>query len=71
MWHLSMKLFDIFDQTSPHTLGKIIAKSQSLTMSPPKVKVKFIANKAKDNNLGNKNFPPLKKLSLDSQVTDV
>ena len=24
--HLSMKLFDMFDQTSPHTLDKIMAK---------------------------------------------
>ena len=24
--HLSMKLFDMFDQTPPHTLDKIIAK---------------------------------------------
>ena len=26
MWHLSMKLFDKFDQTPPHTLDKIMAK---------------------------------------------
>ena len=40
-----MKLFDMFDQTPPHTLDKIKAKlenekrSQSLTFSP-KIKVK-------------------------------
>ena len=59
--HLSMKLFDMFDQTTPHTPDKIMAKlvpirkSQSLTFS---LKVKIIANNKK-------------KMSRDSLVTDV
>ena len=52
---MSMKFFDRFDQAPSQKL------SQSLTISP---KVKVIA-KAKDNNLGNKNMPPLTKLSRD------
>ena len=65
MWHLSMNLFNMFDQTRPYyskqNYGKTYSnekQSQSLTLSP---KVKVIA-KGKDNNLGNKNMPPVKKL---------
>ena len=72
--HLSMKLFDMFDQTPPHTLDKILAnlvpikKISKLDLQP---KGQGHSKKAKDNNPGNKKKPPLKTLSMDSLVTDV
>ena len=56
MWHLSMKIFDMFGQTPPHTLDKIMAK-----LIPMKTDLKDHSKKAKDDNLGNKNKLPLKK----------
>ena len=61
--HLSMKLLDIFDQTPPHTLDKIMAKLVPIKMVSRldlQPKGQGHSKKRKDNNPGNKNMPPLK-----------
>ena len=60
----------MFDQTPPHTLDKIMAK-----LIPMKNNLKLDLqgpghSKKQKINIGNKNRPPLKKLSRDSLVTD-
>ena len=61
--HRSMKLFDMFDQTTPRTLDKIMAKLvpikkiSKLDLQP---KGQGFSKKAKDNIPGNKNMSPLK-----------
>ena len=60
-----MKRFDMFDQTPPHTLDKIMAKlvqmKNDLKASPSAQRSRS-EQKVKDNILGNKNMPPLKKI---------
>ena len=61
--HLSMKLFDMFDQTPPHTFDIIIAKlvpMKNNLKALPSAQTSRSKQNAKDNNLRNKNMPPLK-----------
>ena len=65
-----MKLLDMIDQTPPHRQNYWKTCSNEKTTS--KLDIQALAQKsrslqkAKDNNLGNKKMPTLKKLSRDS-----
>ena len=68
MCHLSMKLSATFDQNSMHTSDKIVVKHILVEEILLKLEQKGQGHgqKAEDNNLGNKNIPPLNKVSRDS-----
>ena len=73
MWHLSMKLFHMIDQTPLILLTKLWQtcfnekRSQSLTSTQRSRSLQ----KAKENNLGNKNMPLLKNGAGIPLLTDV
>ena len=61
MCHLSVKLFDMFDQTPPHTLDKILFQlipMKKISKLDDEHKGQGYSKKQKDNNLGNKNMSP-------------